>query len=498
MGRKILVVLYALALTSCADSGSDLPPTLPASTEATPPTATATGPSTSLAGPDWATPGLEFLEALDRATVAGDDEKMLAFYHADARLVVPETGVVATGWRQISAAIDDLPTAEPDMTLIGYAFAATLSVGGFDCGLEGCTEPWVDLYQIYDGAIGLQVRGAGVSATDPLRTFYVDSAATYSAHDIDGLRRFHSEAVFAPPFPAEYYQAMFDAFPALAAEPMTLADLGLGSSEAPALFDLGETGASSTHSRAALGVYRMTFSPEIETVAATVWRLWDTKIVESTTVFDPNGWDRLFDELGAEPPDAWYTDIAVPEPRSVERTHVVELDDGAVVELFDASDRVADLVEWSIGRFELAGLPPPHAGAIYMETARSCLEESGWTSVGDSGSIIRICLSEDELGAGEDLGLAGQVTMLHELAHVWTAEYLAADVVSAFMAARGLVTWNDASAPWSERGNEHASEIMAWGLAEEAIDLVRLGESDCRVLRASFTLLTGAEPLHGC
>jgi hypothetical protein len=96
------------------------------------------------------------------------------------------------------------------------------------------------------------------------------------------------------------------------------------------------------------------------------------------------------------------------------------------------------------------------------------------------------------------MSLAGEFTMLHELAHVWTAEYTTPEQRAAFASLRGLATWNDASAAWSDRGNEQASEVIAWGLAEQPVSLVRIGSPSCAELEVAFHALTGAEPLHGC
>jgi hypothetical protein len=344
----------------------------------------------------------------------------------------------------------------------------------------------------------LHSNDAELGADDPLRELYVGSAEAYSAHDIDGMRSFYSDAVFAPPFPTEEYETLFDAFPDLQATPLTLSDLDIGSEDLPALFDLGSAGATSNRSRTAVGVYEVTFAPGVSSVAASLWRLWDGRIVEAATMFDADGWDRMLELAGLEPPPSWFTSIETPEPRVVERTHVVEVGDGTTVDLFDATDAVAELVEWALARFGAAGLDPPHVDGVYVETERSCLEESAWTHLSSEAAIIRLCLDPSDLGDGGAVSLAGEFTMLHELAHVWTAEYLSQEEKAAFVAERGLATWNDASAVWSDRANEHASEIMAWGLSERSIELVRLGSPGCAELTEAFWSLTGAEPLHGC
>jgi ketosteroid isomerase-like protein len=488
-----IVALVAGCSTPAAEGPAEIPTT----------TALATSTSTSepaLSGPEWAMPGLEFMNALGSAVRGSDAEAALAFYHPDARLFAADAGGAAIGWRQISEVLENVNHSPDglDVVLIGDGLGAVMYPAADDCGDAACPGPGMDVFWIWDGAIGVQLHSseAELSADDPLLELYVGSAEAYSAHDIEGMRSFYSDAVFAPPFPLEEYETLFATFPELAATPLTLSDLGLGDADRPALFDLGTTGASSNRARAAVGVYEVTFAPEVRTIAASLWRLWDGRIVEAATMFDADGWDRMLEFAGLEPPPSWFTSIETPEPRVVERTHVVDVGDGTTIELFDATDAVADLVEWSLERYAAAGLGPPHVDAVYLETERTCLQESAWTHLNSDSAIIRFCLDADDIGNGD--GLAGEFTMLHELAHVWTAEYLSEAEKETFTSERGLATWNDASAAWSDRGNEHASEIMAWGLAREPIDLVRLGSPNCEELAESFRSLTGSEPLHGC
>ena len=490
-----IVTLVAACSTPVSETPDDATPSIPA--DISTPTFAA-----DAAGPDWAMPGLRFLDALGAAIEAGNIERALAFYHPDARVFAADSGVVATGWRQIGEVIEHRaqPPSGPDTVLLGYGPSAVLSARDDDCSDVVCPGPWMDVFWIYDGAIGLHSHSSdsALEADDPLRELYVGSAEAYSAHDIEGLRAFYSDAVFAPSFPAGEYEGLFEAFPGLSAATLTFADLGLGQDDRPAVFDFGSMGAGSHRSRTAAGIYEVTFAPGVSTIAATMWRLWDGRIVEAGTMFEANGWDRMLEHAALELPPAWFMSIETPESRTVERTHLIDVGDGTTVELFDGTESVAGLVEWSLERFQLAGLDPPHVDAIYLETDRSCLQESAWTHLTSETAIIRFCLDDADLGAGDGSGLAGRITMLHELAHVWTAEYLSEEAQAAFTSERGLATWNDPSAAWSDRANEHASEIIAWGLAEQPIELVRLGSPGCESSTEAFRSLTGLDPLHGC
>jgi hypothetical protein len=50
--------------------------------------------------------------------------------------------------------------------------------------------------------------------------------------------------------------------------------------------------------------------------------------------------------------------------------------------------------------------------------------------------------------------------------------------------------------PWADRGVEYAADVIAWGLIEEPIDMVRIGRPSCDELSAAFRLLTMVEPLR--
>ncbi len=102
------------------------------------------------------------------------------------------------------------------------------------------------------------------------------------------------------------------------------------------------------------------------------------------------------------------------------------------------------------------------------------------------------------MGSDGSFSRLGEVTVLHELAHVWRAEYLTEQHKQVFLDARGLSAWWDPSVPWAAQGTEHSAEIIAWGLAEESYPLVRVPDAECETLIEAFRLLAGAEPMHGC
>ena len=89
-------------------------------------------------------------------------------------------------------------------------------------------------------------------------------------------------------------------------------------------------------------------------------------------------------------------------------------------------------------------------------------------------------------------------TILHELAHAWSFEYLPKDVVEEFTADRVLDAWRDADARWWQQGQEQAAEVVAWGLTndEEPFNSIWVIGEQCEQLSAAFAFLTGIDPLH--
>jgi hypothetical protein len=58
---------------------------------------------------------------------------------------------------------------------------------------------------------------------------------------------------------------------------------------------------------------------------------------------------------------------------------------------------------------------------------------------------------------------------------------------------RDLEVWQDRQVPWAEQGQEHAAEILAWGLMDEEISMTSIGESDPAQLVVAYQILTSSE-----
>ena len=65
---------------------------------------------------------------------------------------------------------------------------------------------------------------------------------------------------------------------------------------------------------------------------------------------------------------------------------------------------------------------------------------------------------------------------------------------SSFLALRGLKTWNDQDSDWSERGFEHAAEVIAWALLDEEQRIFTVPNTQPESFAEAYTLLTRRAP----
>jgi hypothetical protein len=148
------------------------------------------------------------------------------------------------------------------------------------------------------------------------------------------------------------------------------------------------------------------------------------------------------------------------------------------------------LAQWALDRFDQAGLELPPLSLSFHDDRTECEGHVGYYRPGTPASI-------DICGFNWDRFLVTpKKTILHELAHAWTHQTLDGATRNRFLDARGLDTWQDDSMLWEEQGNEHAAEVIAWGLIDEDLLLTSIGEADSVQLAEAFELLTGREPLE--
>lgn len=147
------------------------------------------------------------------------------------------------------------------------------------------------------------------------------------------------------------------------------------------------------------------------------------------------------------------------------------------------------MAEWAIDRFAEANLPLPDIAIEFHASMEDCGGYLGYYRQSDKQ--LDVCNQGD--GRIEPIH-----TILHELAHAWSFEYLPVHTVEAFTEDRGLDAWRDADADWWLQGQEQAAEVVAWGLMddEEPFKNIWVIREQCDQLSAAFKSLTGIDPLH--
>jgi hypothetical protein len=88
--------------------------------------------------------------------------------------------------------------------------------------------------------------------------------------------------------------------------------------------------------------------------------------------------------------------------------------------------------------------------------------------------------------------------MLHELAHAWMIDHVDDETVQELLVVSGRTTWDDQTVPWIDRGVEYAADVVAWGLLEEGLPMVRLGAPPCVELARAFAVITDSSPSNRC
>jgi hypothetical protein len=147
------------------------------------------------------------------------------------------------------------------------------------------------------------------------------------------------------------------------------------------------------------------------------------------------------------------------------------------------------IVDWSLDRYEQAGLPLPDIEITFHAwepTQEACATNGGlWTDAKEV-DLIDICAA----------GVPNRRKLtLHEFAHAWADDSLTEDDQVAFVRERGLESWNDSETVWAGRGFEQVAEIVVWGLYMYCDPPnIFVGES-METLTKSFVELTGTKPL---
>ena len=260
--------------------------------------------------------------------------------------------------------------------------------------------------------------------------------------------------------------------------------------DAPAVF-LGPAEYGSDPQRA-VGIYRVTDAHGCEYQVAVRWILEDGVIVDERRFHETESYREC---ATPDLADGWWSGLALPIPSDQVATGSVETSDGASIEVRNGTPTLVALFQWGLGRFVESDLPLPSLDAVTFEPSRSCEGRSG--RLLDDGTMrnVYVCMYDSDVCTGASTcvtpGTAAQIAVLHELAHAWILDYVDQDTVDGILALSGRTAWDDPEVPWIERGVEYAADVIAWGLIDETLPMVRLGAPPCMELAAAFTQLTG-------
>lgn len=269
------------------------------------------------------------------------------------------------------------------------------------------------------------------------------------------------------------------------------------SDDAPALF-LGPSEYGLDPERA-VGVYRVTDDDGCQHDVGVRWELEDGFIVAETRFHQIESYRAC---AAAPLAEGWWTGLTLPGPSDQIVTEQIQSVDGSAIEVRNGTDALVDLLVWGLVRFADNGLSSPEMDAVTFEPSRSCLDRSG--RVLDDGTVrnLYVCMYDSDVcttaGTCAVPGTSARIAMLHELAHAWMIDHVDDQKIEDILEVSGRSTWDDVGVPWVDRGVEYAADVVAWGLLEETLPLVRLGAPPCRELVASFTVITGSPPPHRC
>lgn len=157
----------------------------------------------------------------------------------------------------------------------------------------------------------------------------------------------------------------------------------------------------------------------------------------------------------------------------------------------DLPAQIDEMIAWALDLFDEAGMElPPLRIVHHGDDTTPCNGGDGMHRPGEPRNVVELCTN--------DATFATQAMVLHELAHAWVDHNVGPERRAEFQALRGYTHWHDyEAAAWHENGTEQAAEIVAWGLFDRPMSMVRINGNSCAELEAGYRTLTGEAPLHG-
>jgi hypothetical protein len=198
----------------------------------------------------------------------------------------------------------------------------------------------------------------------------------------------------------------------------------------------------------------------------------------------------------------WWQGLAIPPPVEAQRTGTVR--SAVATPVFNGSPPLEALFSWSMSRFDATSLPRPAVASVSFGALEACGSRAG--VIVDSainGPGVVLCTDGHTVCRPNpvecsEFARTARFGMLHELAHVWLLEHMTPSRQQDFMDVIGSKEWQSPNVPWGDRGAEQAAEILAWGLMDQPLDLVRIGSPSCEVRLHAYSVLTGATSFQVC
>jgi hypothetical protein len=272
---------------------------------------------------------------------------------------------------------------------------------------------------------------------------------------------------------------------------------GLGTAEGASVY-LGPRAYAQDPQRA-VGVYEVVDSRGCARRIAVQWTLEAGLIVEEHRYWEIDAFRRCAD---GSLPDGWWTTLALPGPSDQVVTGILHTPQGQDIEVHNGTTTLEELVRYGLERFAAGSLDEPRLDSVTFEPSRSCEDRTGRVLDDGTSRDVFLCMYERGLcpntGPCTKQALSARATVLHELSHAWIIDRVSDATRAELMRVSGRETWGDVGVPWAERGVEYAAEVIAWGLLDEVIPMVRLGAPPCEELAAAFELLTGTPSTVSC
>jgi hypothetical protein len=206
-----------------------------------------------------------------------------------------------------------------------------------------------------------------------------------------------------------------------------------------------------------------------------------------------------------EAPEAgWWNSLTTPPPVEEQVTGAVSQASGANIEIINGTAELERLLKWGLERFAHANLAPPLLRSATFAPVPACANVPGVVTEAENGAIDLVLCTDAQQACLPDRATcsefraADRLGMLHELGHAWLLDNLTDAAADDFLELNGLTDWLGVDTPWHRRGAEQAAEIIAWGLLEDQVRLVRIGDPPCAQIAAGYELLTGTAAGHQC